>query len=246
VSTVLAPPIDSAFQALLVRALEESRKRNGERKERTGLYVSEVGTVIGESACHRKLWYDLHDAPRDPLTPETLMAFEVGDVVGLRVANLLAALGEVQKLELRATFDGPLSGRLDLLLAGNLKRVVEIKTIPIAQEPYLPKQEHIRQLNLYLDFVRRQPDYADYQGTLAYVFKDARKGMPTSKPFYVEYDAGDAQTTLRAYQTAWDTARGMLIPERPTKYTQSKWPCAYCSFLTQCWKTDDRKVIFNS
>ncbi len=82
VVTETQPKVDEQFQDLLYDLLLRLRERReaerGPAGPRDVLYVSEVGTVIGESACWRKLWYDFHGAPKDSLPPETLMAFEMG------------------------------------------------------------------------------------------------------------------------------------------------------------------------
>jgi len=135
VATIAQPRVDGQFYELLYASLTQVRKRREAERGPSGprevLYVSEVGTVIGESACWRKLWYDFHGTPKDSLPPETLIAFEIGDVIGLRISNILAAGDHVQKAQYRLDFSPwPLSGRLDVLLVPKWKRVVEVKSVP--------------------------------------------------------------------------------------------------------------------
>src|SRR3990167_289699 len=103
-----------ALEQMLADSLRSDRARRDERrgeKQRDHLYVSEVGTFTGDTACLRKLWYSFHNAPQEPLDDNTLVNFTLGDVWGLRIANILSAGGAVQKLELPLDFPGyPISG----------------------------------------------------------------------------------------------------------------------------------------
>ena len=244
VVTETQPKVDEQFQDLLYDLLLRLRERREAERGPSGprdvLYVSEVGTVIGESACWRKLWYDFHGAPKDPLPPETLMAFEIGDVIGLRISNILAAGDHVQKVQYRLDFSPwPVSGRLDVLLIPKWKRVVEVKSIPYAMLPYLPKADHIAQLNLYLHGIRQEPEYTGFDGTLLYVVKDARKGQPVCRAYEILYSPKNALVTLNAYMRGRQAATGPTVPPRPKGFTRSTYPCAYCVFQTYCWSGKD-------
>jgi len=242
------PKVDEQFYELLYASLTQVRERReaerGPSGPRDKLYVSEVGTIIGDSACWRKLWYVFHDAPKDSLPPESLMAFEIGDVIGLRISNILAAGDHVQKVQYRLDFSPwPVSGRLDVLLIPKWKRVVEVKSVPCAMLPYLPKQDHVAQLNLYLHGIGKEPEYVGFHGTLLYVVKDARKGQPVCRAFEVPYDTKAALRTLNAYVRARQAATGPTEPPRPMGFTGSTYPCAYCVFQTHCWSGKNSNKI---
>lgn len=236
---------DETFREFFLGALTEARqKRDAERVtgKRTYFYVSEVGDVIGDAACPRKTWYAWNNAPKDPMPAETLMAFEIGDVVGLRVANIIAGTGKVEKVELKIDFPGhPVSGRLDVLAVPSLKRVIEVKTTPHRATAYLPKEEHIRQTNLYVHRIRAMEGFEDYDGTLAYFVKDAAKGQPVILPYRIPYDEKLAVESLEAFHDALWVAEGESRPKRPEGFTQTKFPCGYCSFKTHCWSALDIK-----
>lgn len=207
------------------------------KKPRDHLYVSEIGTVQGETACHRRLWYDFHDAPSDPLTPDTLLNFEVGDAVGWRVANLLAKGGHVEKVELPVSLAGGLvTGRTDVLLSKDL-RVVEIKTATLKQRKYLPKPEHLAQCLLYIHALRQYPAYANTcNGVVLYVYKDPARGQPVSDEFPVPYDEQAALNHLRAFREAFRVATSESLPARPDGFSPSGFPCSYCAYrMSTCW-----------
>lgn len=222
----------------LDQALRDARaeKDAARPEQRTHLYASEVGTVAGEAACHRKLWMAFHDTPKDPLPPDTLLAFEIGDAVGWRIANILAKRGVVEKVELPMAFPGyPVTGRLDILLSRD-RTIVEVKTATQKQRKYLPKVDHIAQCNLYLHGVQQLREYEDVtSGEVLYVFKDAAKGQPIQQSYAVPYDKTLAQETLKAFGAAFDVARGEDMPDRPEGFSPSKFPCSYCAFQTACW-----------
>ena len=243
-ATTAHPKVDQQFYELLYMSLTQVRKRReGERGPagpREVLYVSEVGTVIGDAACWRKLWYDFHGTSKDALPPETLIAFEIGDVIGHRISTILAAGDHVQRVEYRLDFaPWPLAGRLDVLLIPTWKRVVEVKSIPYAMLPYLPKADHIAQLNLYLHGIRREPEYTGFDGTLLYVVKDARKGQAVCRAYEIPYNPETALVTLNAYVRARQAAIGPTVPPRPKGFTTSAYPCGYCVFRTHCWSGKD-------
>jgi len=231
--------IDHEMESILLEALGTADAED--RGPRTHLWVSEVGTVYGPSACHRKLWYAFHDAPRDPIPVQTLMAFEVGDVVHIRISTLLASTGRLLKREVYVDLSPwPVKGRLDILTDPRLRRIVEVKTIPYEMHPHIPKEEHIHQLLLYMHYFRMSsaPDYeelAGYDGSLVYISKNSRKGQPVLWAYRVQYDPARVLSVLGEFLRAYWTARGEEIPERPKGFTHTKYPCAYCVFQTTCW-----------
>lgn len=233
-TTATKPSVGDRLEAALRDARAE--KDAARPEQRTHLYVSEVGTVMGDAACHRKLWLGFHDAPKDPLPPDTLLAFEIGDAVGWRVANVLAKRGIVEKVELPMAFPGyPVTGRLDVLLSRD-HEVVEVKTATRKQAKYLPKADHLAQCNLYVHGVKQFREYADTPGgEVLYAFKDAAKGQPIQASYPVPYDRELAQQTLVAFGAAFDVATGEEMPDRPRGFTPSGFPCSYCQFQKTCW-----------
>jgi len=238
-----APSARVPISQLLVQALVAARTaKDAARagKSRDHLYISEAGVVQGESACHRKLWYSFHNAPQDPLTPDTMLNFEVGDAVGWRAANLMAKTGAVEKVELHlALLGGRLTGRLDVLLADD--RVVEVKTTTLKQRKYLPRPEHLTQCLLYIHALRQTPEYARInEGVVLYVLKEPTRGQPVSIEFPALYDAAVVEAALAAFRAAYDVARGDVLPARPQGFSPSSFPCSYCSCSSACWSSFDR------
>jgi len=216
---------------------EEQRQKADYQPGRTHFYVSEIGTVQGEAACDRKVFYEWNNAPKDPLSHDSLLNFEFGDMLELRVRNILAEEGAVEKVQLPLTFDPhPVSGRLDVLLRPQEKALVEVKTATLKQRNYLPKADHIAQANLYVHRARELPEYDWLEGAiLYYAFKDPAKGQPVDLEFSIPYDAMAAETALSAFDRAYRVAKGAALPDRPQGFTPSRFPCSYCSFLSVCW-----------
>lgn len=219
------------------REAERAAEKDGQTG-RTTLYASESGWVQGEDACFRHLWYEFHDAPKDRLSPDTLLNFEWGDMIELRTRNILAEEGAVEKVQLHVDFSPyPVSGRLDILLRPEDRKVVEVKSATIKQRNYLPKADHITQANLYVHQVRTMPEYAAVDGAiLYYVFKDPTKGQPVDMEFEIPYAALAAESALKAFEKAYTVAGGAALPDRPPKFTPSYWRCSYCPHLKTCWE----------
>ncbi len=207
---------------------------------RTGLYVSEVRKVVGDSACWRDLWFSFHGAPRDQLATEQLLAFQVGDRIEQLYVDALSVTGELARIQVPTPFAGiPISGRLDVLLRRD-RRVVELKSVTVKQWNKLPKQEHLDQTLIYVHGLRLLPDYADVPGGVAvYIAKDAPKGHEGVLEVPVPYDEQRARDLLDTFQFAWAAAAGDTRPQRPTGYIPNEWPCGYCAFRTHCWSGAD-------
>ena len=231
---------DQAIRAKRDKIEAEHKAKYPNGRER--FYVSEFGTIFGDNACWRHLWYDFHGHPGEPLGQDSLNNFELGDVWGLRVANIFSGEGVVHKTEFRVNFDPwPVSGRLDILMAPSLKRVVEVKTAALRQQPYLPKEDHVGQLNMYLHKILDDPEYQGWKGSLFYSFKDAAMGQPTRLAFTVEYDPEAALKFLDTTSKAYAAVTGDALPDRPMGFTASKFPCSYCTHADECWNRPDPK-----
>lgn len=232
------PPPPNVGQILLAVMRQERQAKDAARPAgRTHLYVSEVGTVIGDSACHRRLWLEAHGAEKAALESDTLLQFEFGDAIGWRVANRLAKGDRVEKIELPLSFDGyPLSGRLDVLLRDGW--VVEVKTTTLKARNYIPKSDHLAQANLYVHALRQQ-GYPVHGSVVFYAFRDPAKGQVVSREFAQPYDPTAAQVLLDAFRAAWEVATGPTIPERPSRFSPSAFPCSYCVMDLSCWSRID-------
>jgi CRISPR/Cas system-associated exonuclease Cas4 (RecB family) len=246
-STVSPPSIKSllelGFRNMQDRKHERWRAAHGvpagaPDPPRTGLYISEVRKVVGDSACWRALFYDVHEAPRNPLTFEQMQNFEIGDRLEYMYDDALAVSGALEKVQVPIRVPAPVSGRLDVLLRTD-RRVVEIKTATVKMWSKLPKQEHLDQTLLYIDGLRRLDTYGDVrEGVLAYVAKDAPKAHEGVREYPVQWDAAHVEEILEAYHLAWIVASGDTIPPRPKGYSPNAWPCFWCSYSSQCWSTD--------
>lgn len=234
-----AAPAPPAIGEILLTVIRQERQAKDALRPqgRTHLYISEVGTVEGASACHRRLWLDVHGASKDVLEPDTLLQFEYGDALGWRVANCLAKGDRVEKIELPLSFAGyPVSGRLDVLLRDGW--VVECKTTTLKARNYVPKPDHMGQANLYAHALTQQ-GHRIHGSIVFYAFRDPAKGQVTSLEFPQPYDPIAAQATLEAFRTAWRVATGKAIPNRPKGFSPSGFPCSYCVLRTACWSRPD-------
>lgn len=208
--------------------------------KRTGLYASEVGTVIGEDACWRKVFYTVAGTQRDPLTTESMLAMAIGDrIEGLYVEALLAT-GEIEKIQVPIPFTGyPITGRLDVLVRRD-RMPVELKSTTIKVWNHLPKQAHLDQTLMYLHGLRSLTAYADITEALTvYLAKDAPKGHEGIRAYPVQYDPARMREILETYQLAWDAANDAVLPPRPAAFKPGEWPCAYCSWKSTCWSAVD-------
>jgi hypothetical protein len=238
---------DMELESYLLEALTEQRaKRDAESDwhdptKDPRIHVSEYGEVLGKNACMRKLWYKRHGF-KGEIGEETMMIFEIGNVVGLRLANIIAAQGDVSKVELAGNYDPwPLKGRLDVLTNDKLHRLIDWKTATTKQINYLPKEENFGQANQYMWALRRDNPgrYDDYRVVVVYVFKDPTRGQPPFLAFSRDYDGTRALEFLNASSKAFQIATGPVMPDRPEGFTISKFPCSYCPMAAKCWSKNE-------
>src|SRR6266480_8093727 len=195
-----------ALHTIRERRVEESNWHDNTEDKR--IHVSEYGEIIGPNACDRKLWYKRHGF-KGVIDSESEMIFEIGHVIGLRFANILAATGDVESVELAGHFSPwPLKGRLDVLTNDKLKKLIDWKTATTKQINYLPKMENFGQANQYMWELRRKDPvrYADYKVEVVYVFKDPTRGQPPFMAFQMDYNETMALEFLNAASKAYQVA----------------------------------------
>jgi len=251
---------DAEFEALLEKAVFDDQARRdeewAEKKRQEGsdpgarekMRASEVGYAIGDSGCGRRIWYDFHNAPREPTTMEQRINMAVSGIAANWIANVLARSDRVRKVEFTMDFDPfPVSGRLDVLCDPATKRVLEIKAVTTEQFGYLPKQEHFDQATLYTWALRHaavteraEPEYRAYTPSLLYIARNARKGQPTHEAYAIPYSEPRALWLLNELTKVRTIAVGEKMPDRPKGFARSDYPCAYCPFKFHCWSGQEK------
>lgn len=117
-----------------------------------------------------------------------------------------------------------LRGRYDLIIdMGGEKVLVDLKTTTRYAKKYLPKNEHINQVMLYLGATGIR------QGAVHYIFRDSAETFT----FPVSFDPGVFETLLNRFRRIQDAEdRRVLLPM--IHNPRNKFPCSYCEWAFYC------------
>lgn len=241
----------TAIGDLLRKGLElEQAQRAEEKGPKRNVWATDLGK------CEREIYFSLTGEPEtNPLTPETLINFKVGNSVEDAMAELLASAtgGQVVRqlryeLQHRTT---TVSGRLDLaVLIPEARSIVEVKSLSSRWMGYMVKNRlegdprHRKQLNWYLHASHEVDPTLEGEtfktepfelGYLLYLVKDATKGERPDHTFVVPYNEAVALQDLEWQHLQQERADRGEDPGIPPGFRRSKVPCSYCSFAKRCW-----------
>lgn len=216
-------------------------RKGGEGK--TNPYATDMGK------CPRAVWYSLRNyVESNPPDMQSLANFFFGHAAEDAYARILAQLpnrDEMQIIREVRLQIGNTSGRADFILWDPvLRTIIELKTTKGWQVKFLPNKDHEKQLRFYLHAGKLgllekygiHPDDCD-TGVLAYIRKDATRGTETFLTYDVVYDERAVLMALQINDNILQASReDVVAPPRPKGYTESKFPCSYCSFKDHCWK----------
>jgi CRISPR-associated exonuclease Cas4 len=125
-----------------------------------------------------------------------------------------------------------ISGRADdiiIVTVGKSRYVVEVKTIDDleSKRSYLPKKEHIAQLNLYLRA------YPNSKGIILYV----DRGSFEMEEFEISFNPDLFNETIKRVEMLHDYLIKRELPPPEAKENQDmKWQCDFCEYRAKCEK----------
>lgn len=208
--------------------------------------------------------------PSNPVTPDSLVNFYIGDSVHDIVQRAIVAHWPNATTEVTGVIGDFLSGHCDVLYTADdgEKVVCEIKTVSdFAFElatgaslksngrwrkkqpdpPQGPKTEHLLQSLIYAKMLS-----AKYIA-IVYIRKTATKDEPIAKEW--RFAAKDFERQLqgeleRLFDIVTTVREGKLPVRKFEGQTifeplKTRWPCSYCSYLTACSKMDTGIISLN-
>jgi CRISPR/Cas system-associated exonuclease Cas4 (RecB family) len=137
-----------------------------------------------------------------------------------------------------------ISGRADVIISdGKDLYVVDIKSMNsmIFKSLQEPKEENVKQLQLYLHFFKVS------KGILLYINKDTQE----LKEFMIDYDSKQANRLLKELSNLKKKIESNVIPPRLSDYPVN-WQCRYCQYRDVCdmagegnlnWENFKRKLM---
>jgi hypothetical protein len=225
-----------------VRNLNEQDKAERIRAKGTALksnpHISDAGK------CPRRVVLSLLNIEEtNPPDTDALIRFMVGHAFEDALARIFTAYQGatyIREESVRIECCGVvISGRkdFDAVRVATSDAIIELKSTNPRSMAFLlkrgtPNDEHISQLNLYLEAAEKPFGY------LVYGVMGSTKGEPILHAWKVPYDAERAAKDKQALVDAqWSAIRGEL-PSIPEAYKASTFPCSYCSHKNACWKPD--------
>lgn len=122
------------------------------------------------------------------------------------------------------------------LVEQGLEYVVDIKTAGLSAWGYIPKNENMMQLNIYMH------ETGIHHGLLLYINPDTGK----YRAVYVPYSQTVVEGIFNKYKFILKHKCQKTLPDREAPKGNNNFPCAWvtknaigcCEFFTECWKQD--------
>lgn len=204
------------------------------------LYMSNIGTP-----CQRKLYYQLHNYPKEELNGSSLLNFMYGDILESLVLELAKAAGHKVEGEQDTMYLNGLKGRRDAVIDGVL---VDVKSAsPSSFDKFKYKKLSLNdpfgykvQLASYLLASREDPLVKDKNGAAFLVVNKVNGDM------WLDYhDLRHEMSFLESlyFERKKLTTKSPVLP--PRGYDDKPWgssgnrvlgmDCSYCPFKKECW-----------
>jgi hypothetical protein len=191
--------------------------------------------------CARKIGYQLHEYPSDPLPARSVMTFRLGDIIEAEVKSLIAKylpadyVIECPQEPCSLTIAGrEIQGHVDGVIKAPVSAILEVKSINT------------------MGFKRLDTEGVDYSYKCQAVFYQKAMGIP--RTVFIYYDKNTShlkQITYEFEEKIWQEVKSRWenviastkdkLPDReyePNAKGALPWNCTYCSFMNLCWKTE--------
>ena len=195
-------------------------KKEEEEKKHTPLLDNEF--FAGSSGgCSRALYFSKKEEYNPP--KDLLKIFCIGNIIHDFIQKQIIPHGK-SEIPMNIEVDGiKIRGRLDSLVRDVIYEIKTIKSLDYVLDK--PKEEHIRQLNIYLKGKLLQ------NGILLYVEKNTLKTVE----HIVVFDQKLFDDSLKQFKTVYNAILQNIPPERIKNYPNN-WKCKYCNFREVCKK----------
>ena len=226
---------------MIVEAILKAAEAHGaSRSESYPLRLSNAGT------CARKIAYQLHRIPGEPLSARSVLVFQLGDITEAALREW-AKKGSVEigspQLEVSMSVNGTgITGHLDgTILSEGAQHVIDFKSISTRGMDRVkmdgPPYEASCQVNAYMEA-------ADLKTWALLVYYD--KNTSHLYECTVEYDPVIVKQIRSRFKRVIDSTVDSL-PERahelvmemvrrkPTGQWILPWQCSYCAWKRPCW-----------
>jgi len=197
-----------------------NKEKNGHKTEKGVYYPSALGS------CLRKQYYTYTQGER--VSPEDLVIFATGKGIHETIARAFSEVATIEKVEenvsLEITSVVKLNGRIDLLIADydGKKYLIEAKST--SKTPETPFEEHVLQLQVYMQALNYNEGYILYWNKIS----------GEIKVFKVTKNEEILQKIYERVKTLDYYVSHNIPPEPEAILKRRFWECEKCPFLDLC------------
>jgi len=197
---------------------------NRKEKKRTHFYISDAGK------CHRQIFFSFKKSPKKKMAANFLRLFEHGNHMHQMLTETLSRIKSIKivAVEVDIPRQKTISGRIDAIIEveGELY-VVDFKSMNSMTFNKMkePKEENIRQLQLYLHYFKIK------NGILLYINKDNLM----LKEYIVYENPVAVKKMLDELDDLKEQIDSNTLPARLKDYPK-EWRCKYCNYRKICRK----------
>ncbi len=212
---------------MIIELIEEAIRNERVAKEK--LHEGKTRFHPTDAAkCPRQLYYDFTKADKEEYSTKELKTFAIGDVTHEYLENLMP--NQLRK-EFKFLIDDwhgyKLSGAPDSIVLVPLLNslvIVDFKTVKNNGMNYVasePKEEHVKQLMVYLDVFGLKTGYLVYWG----------KDDGAMIEHRIDYDATVIKKVLKLFKLVSAALKSGRVPAGT-----NDWGCRYCAYRNTCTK----------
>jgi len=198
---------------------EKISERYKERRQKKNFYPTD------SDKCPKRLFLEFKGVVGDGLTINNMKTFEIGNYTHRYLQELL---GGISEFRIDTTWRGhKLTGYADDLIVLDGLTVVDYKTVSTFGVKHIikrPKEEHIKQINLYMDVLKIQ------RGILLYW--DKNDG--TMIEHEVRLDKNVLDEIDRFFSFVEESLKTNTVPDN--MYKLGNYKCKYCPYKSVCKK----------
>ncbi|MFH1420667.1 MAG: PD-(D/E)XK nuclease family protein [Candidatus Aenigmatarchaeota archaeon] len=207
---------------VLVELIDKFYIRCDRPKERNYFYISEV------DKCQRAIFFSVKGVPCAAMEPRVSRILDQGDHVHMRLMSAMYGLGIITASEIKIPETELFHGRADGIANINGENyVVEMKSIsPFGFKKTVdaPKVEHLKQLQLYLNYFNMQKG----------IILMENKGDQELKEFVVEKNDLLIKKILRDFEALREMIGRNETPKIPDRTLWEYDKCGYCPYKEHC------------
>ncbi len=226
---------EGIIEALCERISKEFALKDELSAKSFPLRPSSVGKDARELALSLQDFFAPGTHEKDPLPPRSALVFDMGDRVERSVLFMLEKVYPITYKQVAVHLDQldghDINGHIDGVIEINGEKfILDVKSISEMGFKSIPKDDHIRQVNLYL-----HSDWAKKLGLKKGILFYQNKNNQDICPITFDYDEQKALSDLARFRAIYVQVQTGLLPEFDHLWGET-WHWGYSRYRTAAWK----------